>query len=330
MNQSSGKLELKTADCEQEQQFMCSAYHKHHTRAVQIWWDCLKSFGLKTDDEDALLNVFGPPPSSTLLCYGRCMGQKYQKILDNTVNTQSVLRYLEDQIKDEKVLQDAYKLVEQCIHFNETRLCEFTYLVLKCIMTNAYQLVQGLMANAISNSVMIPPPIMCLPNYHFCNETSDCVVNNSLTIQLTASGKTDIGDLVTLPSNKAYFIGKRLPLNFLYQDAKSYCCSVGKRLLELESAKELQEIFLFDTSITAFNRTVIGPMAEDGNGDLVAWCSSGAPIPKELFPNATVPKNPCFKISNCPFLNIQNKSVPPVATIAYYDCLTTVPFFICE
>ncbi|CAB3388850.1 Hypothetical predicted protein [Cloeon dipterum] len=199
MNRSSGKLELRTGDCEEEQQFMCSAYHNYNTRAVQIWWDCLKSFGLKTDDEDALLNVFGPPPTSTLLCYGRCMGQKYQKILDNTVNTQSVLRYLEDQIKDEKVLQDAYKLVEQCIYFNETRLCEFTYLVLKCIMTNAYQLVQSLMANAIGDPVMIPPPILCLPNYQFCNETFNCVLNNSLASQLTASGKSNRHFLNRIP-----------------------------------------------------------------------------------------------------------------------------------
>ncbi|XP_065334788.1 uncharacterized protein LOC135936037 [Cloeon dipterum] len=325
-NPSSGKVEFRTANCEEEMLFMCMAYAFDGIPKVQVYVECARSLRLATDEEDALLAYFGPPPSLKLMCYARCMGQRYKKILDNSLNLPNMFRYIEDAF-NETDLQAAYKILMTCSRQSPTlSSCEYPYYALKCVMINGYQLVQRVLNAAISNPDTIPPMLFCQPDYHFCDIIQqNCTANVTLITQLTSTRKTDIGELVTLPNSITYFIAKRLPPSFTYYDALYYCCSIGKHLLELDSVKKLTDLFLLDSSLQTQSSTVVGPLAENGNGDLSSWCSSGSPVPTALFPGGTVPKNPCYKSSSCLFLDLQT------TTLSYSHCNTSLQsFFICE
>ncbi|XP_059471895.1 uncharacterized protein LOC132194560 isoform X2 [Neocloeon triangulifer] len=336
-NKTTNSTELGTAPCEEEKFFLCSAVSYNNTDKFKIWYECKETYGLYKDEEDLLLMFTTNMPANHLLCYARCLAQNFGKFLDKMTKGKTILRLLEDALKNETDLQVAYAGYEKCTSIKNDNRCDIAYLMLRCSLTTNYQMVQYLIAYILktaNNNNYFPSPLMCEPNYQYCDVNYICANNSTLINQLHSTGTSDIGKLVSLSNGAKYFVGRNINNSFSklsYEVTYSYCCSIGMRLLEVENITELEELLLLDPTLRPEIWTTVGPIKENENGDLSFWCSSGAKIPETLFPMKKTPTDPCFKTSKCLFLQLMSGNMAPENSLHYSDCETTdVQFFLCN
>ncbi|XP_059469427.1 uncharacterized protein LOC132193075 [Neocloeon triangulifer] len=328
-NTAINSTELQTAFCEEEKPFICSASALSALVAQRMWYDCSTTYGLAKDEEDELLQFSLTLPVQRLMCYARCIAHYHHKIADTRINGPNILQVLEQLQLTPAELQGAYVGYEKCentvLPMNYSR-CLFTYMVARCALANGYLVMQKMLTFSTGSlRQFLPSTLPCDPNYQYCDTGLPCVQNAALIGQLKTTGKTDIGTLVSLPSGANYCIVKR-EVKFLYSSAYSYCCSIGMKLIEIDNMKKLDDLLQFDPTLRPLNLTVVGPLKEDENGEPSKWCSSGASIPLALFPQGKIPKDPCFKRTNCLFLNLNADN-----TLLYDNCeYTSVSFFVCE